>query len=195
MMITFTRRKSALGHLVVCMAAVAVATAHAQQTEKGTHAPAQGHGHHQAPRASLVKVEDAWVRATVPGQSGTGGFMKLTATQALTLEGFSSKVAKHAELHEMAMEEGVMRMRSIDGLPLPAGETVALKPGAGGHHLMLMGLRQPLKDGDQVELTLQLRSADGKHLKQVVKLPVRRVQAAMTPAASMPEGMHQDHNH
>lgn len=133
---------------------------------------------------ALVKVEGAWVRATVKGQSGTGGFMNLTASQALTLTGFSTAAAADSELHEMAMDGGVMRMHAVDSLPLPAGKTVALRPGMGGHHLMLMDLRQQLKEGDEVLLTLKLRTADGKVLTQDVKVPVKSGSMTMAPAGA-----------
>ena len=66
--------------------------------------------------------------------------------------GFETKAAKHAELHEMAMDGDVMRMRAIDALPLPAGVTVSLKPGA--HHLMLMDLRGTGVTGKEMQLRL-----------------------------------------
>jgi copper(I)-binding protein len=123
--------------------------------------------------APLVKVDNAWVRPTVKGQSGTGGFMNLTASQSLTLVGFSTAAAGESALHEMVMDGSVMRMKAIDALPLPAGQQVSLRPGAGGQHLMLMDLKQPLKEGDELTLTLKLRTAEGKNLTQDVKVPVK----------------------
>lgn len=122
---------------------------------------------------ALVAVDSAWVRPTVKGQTASGGFMDLTASQDLTLVGFSTSVAGVAELHEMVMDGAVMRMRAIDSLSLPAGKAVALRPGHGGQHLMLMDLRRPLKEGEVLVLTLKLRGADGKALTQDVKVPVR----------------------
>ncbi|WP_081961660.1 copper chaperone PCu(A)C [Aquabacterium sp. NJ1] len=150
--------------------------------------------------ASLVKVEGAWIRATVKGQSGTGGFMNLTASQPLTLVGFNSSVATESELHEMAMDGNVMRMHAVPSLPLPAGQTVELRPGMDGHHLMLMGLKQQLKEGDEVALTLKLRTADGKTLTQDIKVPVKSGSMTMAPAtsaasAAQPDGMKHNHMH
>lgn len=125
-----------------------------------------------------VSVEGAWIRATVKGQTATGGFMNLQSSQTLTLVGFSAAEAPVAELHEMKMEGDVMRMRALKALPLPAGQTVSLKPG--GHHLMLMGLKAPLATGTTVRLTLQLRTEDGRVLSQAVEVPVK----AMAPAGS-----------
>ncbi len=140
-----------------------------------------------AAKQGVVQVEGAWIRATVKGQQATGGFMDLTSSQALTLVGFETQVAKHAELHEMAMEGDVMRMRAIDALPLPAGTTVSLKPGA--HHLMLTDLKRPLSEGESVSVTLLLKGDDGKVRKQVVSVPVKAMRMAH------PHSDHEQHTH
>lgn len=129
--------------------------------------------------ASWVQVDSAWVRPMVPGQTATGGFMVLTARQALTLEGFSMRRAGVPELHEMTMDGQVMRMRAIPSLALPAGQAVVLRPG--GHHLMLTQLQEALKEGDTLALTLKLRTADGQAVTQTVNVPVRA--HMMMPAA------------
>jgi copper(I)-binding protein len=142
-----------------------------------------------AEQAQLVKVENAWVRPMVKGQTASGGFMVLTASQDLTLVGFATPVAGSSELHEMAMDGTVMRMRAIDALKLPAGQAVTLRPGA--HHLMLMDVKQPLKEGDEVALTLKLKSADGKELTQEVKVPVKAGQMMMGGGPGHGAGAHQ----
>lgn len=156
------------------------------------HAPA-GKGASQAvpAKADVVDVQGAWIRATVPGQSGTGGFMTLrSARGTLRLQGFASPVASTAELHEMAMDGQVMRMRPVAGLDLPEGQTVVLKPG--GHHLMLMGLKQPLKTGDTVPLVLTFKTPEGALVAQTVQVPVRMT-APAAPTAS--QGHETDHGH
>ena len=125
-----------------------------------------------------LKVEDAWVRSSVPGQQGTGAFMKLTARQAMQLVGVSTPVAGTADLHEMKLEGDLMMMRAIPQLELPAGRTVELKPG--GYHLMLQDLKQPLRAGTSVPLTLLLRDAKGVESKVELKLPV----ATRAPSAA-----------
>jgi copper(I)-binding protein len=137
--------------------------------------------------AAKVQVSGAWIRPAVKGQSGTGGFMNLMSPEGATLVGFSTPIAEMSELHEMAMQGDVMRMRPIESLALPAGQTVGLKPG--GHHLMLMGLKKPLKVGDQIQLTLKLKAANGQLLKQTILVPVQSAPAAS--AAS--EAMHHSH--
>ena len=119
---------------------------------------------------ALPKVEGAWVRSAVPGQQGTGAFMKLTAAQAMQLVGVATPVAGTAEVHEMKMDGDVMRMRAVPKLDLPAGRTVELKPG--GYHIMMMDLKQPLTPGSTVPLTLVLRDAKGVESKLELKVPV-----------------------
>lgn len=118
-----------------------------------------------------VAAEGAWARASVQGQSGTGAFVTLTAREPLSLVGASTPVAGTAEVHEMRMEGDVMRMRAISSLELPAGKPVQLKPG--GHHLMLMDLKMPLKPGTQVPVTLLLRDAKGETRRIELSVPVR----------------------
>lgn len=103
-----------------------------------------------------------WVRASVAGQQATGLFVDLKSPTAARLVGGSSPVAASVEVHEMRMDNGVMRMRALPALALPAGQSVSLKPG--GHHVMLMGLRQPVKAGDTVPVTLTV-ARDGAPLE------------------------------
>lgn len=128
-----------------------------------------------APAAAQVAVTDAWVRGTVPGQKGTGAFMQLTSTVDMTLVGAASPAAKIVEIHEMAVDGGVMRMRAVDKLALPAGKAIDLKPG--GYHVMLIDLAQPLKEGDVVPVTLTFADKAGKKITQEVKVPVRALTA------------------
>ena len=109
--------------------------------------------------AQTVKVEQPWVRATVPQQRATGAFMQLTASADSRLVAAQSPVAGVVEIHEMAMERDVMKMRAIPGLPLPAGQAVALQPG--GYHVMLMDLKTQVKPGVPVPLTLVFEHANG----------------------------------
>ena len=97
-------------------------------------------------------VTETWVRGTVAGQGSTGAYMKLRSTTDAALVAISSPRVQSVELHAMHMENGVMRMRAIDTLALPAGRTVELGPS--GYHVMLTGLRRPLNAGEKVPLTL-----------------------------------------
>ncbi|KRB07563.1 copper chaperone PCu(A)C [Lysobacter sp. Root690] len=118
-----------------------------------------------------VAVDTPWVRATVPQQTATGAFMRLTASRDLRLIGARSDVAQNTEVHEMAMQGQMMRMREVAAVPLPRGQAVALAPG--GYHVMLIGLKRPLSAGEQVTLTLVFEDAGGKHSEQTVQAPVR----------------------
>lgn len=129
------------------------------------------------PALAQVTVSNAWVRGTVPQQQASGAFMTLQAAKATRLVGASSPVAAVVEIHEMKMDGDKMMMRAVPGLDLPAGKPVELK--AGGYHVMLMGLKQQLKEGENVTLTLQLQGADGKKEQLNVTAPVRPLAAAV----------------
>ncbi len=119
---------------------------------------------------------DPWVRGTVAQQKATGLFVHLTSVQGGKLVSGSSPVAGSVEIHEMAMVNDVMKMRQVPALDLPAGKTVALKPG--GYHLMLMDLKQALPAGSTVPVTLVVEGADGKRETLTVQAPVRALGAA-----------------
>ncbi len=131
-----------------------------------------------------VKIDNAWARATVQGQKATGAFMKITAPQATRLVGVSTPVAGVAEVHEMKMDGGVMKMRAMPALELPANQTVELKPG--GYHLMLMDLKAPLAKDSSVALTLTFKDAKGTETRQQVTVPV---------TTGMPQGAMPGHAH
>lgn len=121
--------------------------------------------------AQTVEVRDAWVRTSVQGQSATGAFMTITARENTRLVGVASPVAGVAEVHEMKMDNGVMKMRAVEGgLALPAGKAVELKPG--GHHVMLMDLKAALPKGSTVPMTLLLKDAKGAESRVELQLPV-----------------------
>lgn len=107
-----------------------------------------------------VTVQNAWVRATVPQQKAAGVFFDIQATENLQLVEAQTSVATSAELHEIKMENDVMRMRPLEQLALPAGKKVNLKPG--GYHLMLMGLKNQIKVGDVIPLRLMFQDKNKK---------------------------------
>ena len=118
-----------------------------------------------------VTVSDAWVRATAPGQKIAGAYLKITSAATAYLVGGSSKAAKSVEVHEMTMENNVMKMRPVKRLELPAGKAVELKPG--GYHLMLVDVMRPLKNGDTVPIKLTVEGGDGRRQNVEVKAHVR----------------------
>lgn len=121
-------------------------------------------------------VTAPWVRGTVAQQKATGAFMQLTSAQGGRLVSASSPAAGVVEIHEMAMEGSVMRMRAVAGLDLPAGKPVELKPG--GYHVMLMELKQQLKAGESVPITLVFENKDKKRETIEITAPVRPLNAA-----------------
>ena len=135
-----------------------------------------------------VTVSDPWVRGTVPAQRATGAFMRLQADQDLRLVAASSPVAGVAEIHEMVMQDNVMKMRRVDGIALGKGKPLELKPG--GYHLMLMDLKQPLKAGEQVPLTLTFEgAAKGKTITKQVQATVQ----SLAPQGSQGHGAMMKH--
>ena len=118
-----------------------------------------------------TSVSDAWVRGTVAGQKTSGMFARITSAQGGKLVAAASPLAGVVEIHEMAMDGNVMKMRAVTAMDLPAGKTVELKPG--GYHLMLLDLKQELKPGETVPVTLVVEGAGGKRENVEIKAPVK----------------------
>jgi copper(I)-binding protein len=138
--------------------------------------------------AQNVTVTDAWARATVQGQKATVAFMKITAKDSAKLVGVSSPVAGVVEIHEMKMDKDVMKMSALpNGLELPAGKAVELKPG--GYHVMLMDLKAPLAKDTTIPLTLTVQDAKG--MKSTVELKL----LVGSQAPAMPSHDHSKHKH
>lgn len=120
-------------------------------------------------------VEDAWARATVPGQPATGAFMTLTADSDSTLLSVQSPAAKDTQIHQSTMKGDVMSMLPVDEVSLPAGEPVVFD--ANGYHVMLMGLVKQVKEGDAVPLTLKIKTAQGEEETLEVNAVARALNA------------------
>ncbi|MBU3620937.1 copper chaperone PCu(A)C [Polynucleobacter sp. CS-Odin-A6] len=127
----------------------------------------------QSASVNAIKIENAYTRSTVPGQMAAGGFMKIEnkGSNADQLLSASSPVASEVQLHEMAMEGNVMKMRQVKDIAVPAGGAVELKPG--GMHLMFMNIKAPLAAGETVPLKLKFAKAG----EVEVKLPVNAMGA------------------
>jgi len=119
-----------------------------------------------------VTVDKPWVRTTVAPQKSTAAYLTITCAQGGRLVGASSPIAANVDVHEMKMQGDVMRMRAVDALPLPAGQPVEFKPN--GYHLMMTGLKAPVKAGDTVALTLVVEDAKGKRESVDVKAVARQ---------------------
>ena len=119
-----------------------------------------------------VTVADPWVRTTVAQQTTSAAYMTITSANGGKLVDASSPVAASAEVHEMKMAGDMMKMRAVDALPLPAGKPVQLKPN--GYHMMLMGLKAPIKPGEVVPIKLVIEDAKGRRETVDVKATARQ---------------------
>jgi copper(I)-binding protein len=132
----------------------------------------------QTPQAQAT---NAWIRATVAGQQVTGAFMNLHSTASLRLVEVRSPLAAVAEIHATQVDDkGVMRMRAIPWLDVPAGKVTELKPG--GYHIMLMQLKTPAKAGQRTTLTLVLEDAARQRQEVAVDAEIRALNTSMPPA-------------
>ncbi|EHK63692.1 copper chaperone PCu(A)C [Achromobacter arsenitoxydans] len=145
-----------------------------------------GFSHSVLAQDAGLSVQDAWVRATVPNQHATGVFMRLTSAAPGRLVAVESQAAKHVEVHEMAMQDNVMKMRQVPGIDLPAGQAVELKPG--GYHVMLIDLAGQIAPGDHVQLTLVVEDASRQQRRVPVDAVARPLNAAAAPAAGHGHG-------
>jgi copper(I)-binding protein len=131
--------------------------------------------------AGALQITQPWSRATPKGAEVAGAYFKITNTGTTPdrLVGGSSPVAGRFEIHEMSMDNGVMKMRPVQGgVEIKPGESVELKPGA--YHVMMLGLKQPLNKGDHVKATLNFEKAGSVDIEYNV------VGVGETPAAAAP---------
>ena len=128
----------------------------------------------QEAKVGSIKIENAYVRATAPGQPAAGAFMKIdNSGVADQLVSASSPAAGEVQLHQMSMEGNVMKMGQVKDIAVPANGSVDLKPG--GYHIMLMNIKAPLKAGETVPVKLKFAKAG----EVEVKLPVNAVGSGM----------------
>lgn len=120
-----------------------------------------------------VAVSDAWTRASAPGQTVAGVYFDIESDSDAKLVGVETVLTDVAELHYMKMEDGVMRMRSLPEVALPAGETVKFAPG--GLHVMLFELKRPLQAGDAFGLSLLVEDDSGQSTRVNVNVEVRHL--------------------
>jgi periplasmic copper chaperone A len=134
--------------------------AHGDHAGHGDHMAATNPGGFQAVTAGDLELAAGFTRAMLPGQPVGGGFITITNNggEDDKLVSATSAQAGEVQLHEMSMEGDVMKMRQLsDGIAIPAGETVELKPG--GLHLMFYKVAEPFKEGAAVNVTLNFEKA------------------------------------
>ncbi|MEE2996830.1 MAG: copper chaperone PCu(A)C [Pseudomonadota bacterium] len=155
---------------IVLAAAIATAlsapvSAHSHKMKGGMHGKHGAHG----PRSTVgIKVKKVWARAT-PGKARNGAGYVTVVNAGKTndrLVDVKSEVAKRVEIHSHLMDNGVMRMRKVEGIDLRAGGSVVMKPG--GYHVMFIGLYKPLIEGESFPVTLVFRKAG--EVKALVKI-------------------------
>lgn len=122
-----------------------------------------------------VSIENAWVRATAPGQDVGAAYMTFNSNQDVTLIRATSDVTESVEIHSMSMQNGVMKMRMLENLAIKAGKPYKLEPG--GFHLMLFDLKKPLLGGQYVNFELTFKSGNTE-FKQQIKAPIKAPDSA-----------------
>jgi copper(I)-binding protein len=116
-------------------------------------------------------ISGAWARATVPGQAVGAAYMKINSLTDAVLTDIESDVSQSTEVHSMTHQDGVMKMRKLNKLDIPAGKTIELTPG--GNHLMLIGLKKPLKAGDSLQLKMTFVDSAGAQITVPLSVPIR----------------------
>lgn len=118
-----------------------------------------------------ISISNAWARATAPGQKVAAAYMDLSSKEGATLVKAETSIAGIVEIHSMTMENDVMKMRMLNELVLPAGQTVSLAPS--GYHLMLFDLKQSLDAGQSAAFKLHFKTKSGETRIISVDLPIK----------------------
>ncbi|MBL4916375.1 copper chaperone PCu(A)C [Szabonella alba] len=187
-------RSLVLGSALAALPLAIPLVAHAQQGGHASHAPAPNGS--QEVQAGELHISGAFARATLPRAPVGGAYLTIRNDGAGDdrLTGVTAAVAPEVQIHMMEHKDGVMTMRQLrDGLMIPAGQSVMLEPG--GFHLMLMGLAEPLVEGQRVEMLLQFEQAgEATVVFDIVALNARSAPETAEGAASGHEHSH-GHNH
>ncbi|HXP32040.1 MAG TPA: copper chaperone PCu(A)C [Stellaceae bacterium] len=127
----------------------------------------------QAQSGPSVEIDHPWARATLAGTKTGAAYMTFVnkGTADDRVVGASTPVAAKAEIHEMILQDGVMKMRPVAALDLKPGSTTVLEPGK--YHVMLIGLKHPLKPGDTFPLTLKLEQGGERQVMVAVESPTK----------------------
>lgn len=105
-----------------------------------------------------LRISDAWAKTTVPGGSVSAAYLQISSAKPLKLVKAESPLTPNVELHNMSMTDGVMQMRAVEAVDIPANKVISLKPG--GLHIMLIKVNKPINKGDSVPLTLTFETPD-----------------------------------
>lgn len=142
-------------------------------------------------KAGEITIAHPHARATVPGQPAAAAYIGLDngGKTSDKLLGASSPMAKSVEIHTMSMDNNVMRMREVKAIDITPGAKIAMKPGD-GYHLMMLGLKEPLKVGDKFPMTLVFEKAGSVEVSISVDATVPKAAASASAPAAEPA-----HNH
>jgi periplasmic copper chaperone A len=138
--------------------------------------------------AGDIEIEGAWIRATAPGQEMAMMDLSIISKQPAILLGISSTVSRTVEMHSMTQENGMMKMREVKEIEIPAGRRFNL--GESGYHLMLDGLKAPLKEGETVPVTLSIKAGKQGTVKIETKAEVRSLTATKPSSDDEDHHMH-----
>lgn len=116
---------------------------------------------------SPVTITNAWAKTTVPGGKVSAAYMDIKSSAPVKLLKAETSIAGNVEIHNMSMKDGVMEMKAVDAIDVPANKTISLKPG--GYHVMLMMLAASINKGDNVPIKLTFEGADKKPFTVDVK--------------------------
>ena len=134
---------------------------------------------HASVYAADIQVESAWTRATLPGQNVGMVSLTITSKQTATLMGVTSTASESAEMHQMTHDNNMMKMREVKAIALPAGKRVDFAED--GYHLMLIGLKSALQQGESVSLILSIRRANQRVIKVKTQVTVKPFTATQMP--------------
>jgi copper(I)-binding protein len=118
-----------------------------------------------------ISIQNAWVRASTPGKKIGAAYMTIKSSGNVEMVYAETTRAGSVEMHSMTMNNGVMKMRMLESLPVKANQPVSLAPG--GLHLMLFDLNAPLKAGEKITFRLCFKNSAGKILEQTITAPVK----------------------
>ncbi|MEH6451897.1 MAG: copper chaperone PCu(A)C [Psychromonas sp.] len=121
--------------------------------------------------ADPINIENAYVRATPPHTTNSAAFMVIenTSSRDIKLVAVSSDIAERVELHQHVHQDGMMKMRQVDAIRIEKDQQVSLQPG--GYHVMFMGLKQALKDGEMVQLSLYFDNGE----EITIEVPIKKI--------------------
>jgi copper(I)-binding protein len=139
---------------------------------------------------SLILVEQAYIRSSIPGTTITSSYMTIEnkGEKTVTLLGANSKISPRIEIHQHSMSDGMMRMRQVDSIDIKARQRIVLQPS--GLHLMLFGVKKPLKAQEKVELTLNFSNKSSVTVQVPVYGPLQEKRAQEANSA-----VQQTHHH